>query len=379
MTRYINKSSYKKLKLKIFILLFLSLGFLIYAYSSRRPDWTEQKYSRGVYPKIISFWANITSGVRFSIAELIVYALVLAVIIRIVRGVIAVINERTASGRVFQLVDLLLSGVAAAVAICFLFISLWGLNYNRLSFSESSGLNVAPAPVGVLERCSLLLATQANELREEVREDDEGVMALSVPLKNTFDRSREGYRITASEFETLGDIGPGRAKPVLASRIMSYAGITGVYFPITAEANVNTDINAVEIPFTICHELAHQKGYAREDEANFIAWLACMNSPFEDYRYSGALNALCRLLNALNSSSPPAWERVRSACSPAVNRDLNAMGQYWKQYEGPVSDFSESINDTFLKANGQEDGVQSYGRMVDLVIAYYHSYGLAAG
>jgi hypothetical protein len=200
-------------------------------------------------------------------------------------------------------------------------------------------------------------------------------MTLSVPLRNTFERAGDGYRAAAAEFAALGDFEPGRPKPVLSSALMSYAGITGIYFPITAEANVNTDITDAEIPFTICHELAHQLGYAREDEANFIAWIACVNSPYEDYRYSGALMALTNTLNALYERDRAAWDRIRGACSPAVNADLNATGRYWQRYEGPVSEISETINDTFLRTNGQTDGVQSYGRMVDLIIAYYRAGG----
>jgi hypothetical protein len=254
--------------------------------------------------------------------------------------------------------------------MCCLFIALWGINYNRLPFSETSGLEAGPVQAGVLERSCLLLVEQTNVLREDVREDDDGVMALSVPLRNTLQRANEGFRAAATEFGTLGAVEPGRPKPVLGSKLMSHAGITGAYFPMTAEANINMDVTNAELPFTICHELAHQIGFAREDEANFIAWITCYYSPYEDYKYSGSVMALLNLLNALQGRDAAAWGRIRGMCSPAVNRDLNSMGQYWRLYEGPVSEISETINDTFLRANRQSDGVQSYGRMVDLVIAY---------
>jgi len=335
---------------------------------------TEELYSRGYYPIISSAIARVTSLFSFSIAEFLVYIAAFFIIVRLVRGLVWFLYERSAAGRIYYLLDMIMSGVVFFAAVCFLFITLWGLNYNRLTFAESSGLDAAPAPVSALERSALLLVMETNSLREIVKEDDDGVMALSVPLRNTLTRANEGYRSAATEFDALDGFEPGRPKPVLASRIMSYAGITGVYFPITAEANINTDITDAELPFTICHELAHQLGYSREDEASFISWVACMYSPYEDYRYSGSLMALVHLLNALRERDTVAWGKARGMCSPAVNGDLNAMGQYWRLYEGPVSEVSESINDAFLRANKQEDGVQSYGRMVDLVIAY-----LAAG
>jgi len=299
------------------------------------------------------------------------------VIVRIVRGVAWFIQEQTGEGRMFYFLDLVLSGAVLFASICFLFIALWGFNYNRLPFAETSGLDVSPVPVRTLERGCMQLAEQTNGLRGFVREDDDGVMALSVPLRNTMLRAGEGYRAAATEFETLGDFSPGRPKPVINSTLMSYAGITGIYFPITAESNINMGVTDAELPFVICHELAHQLGYAREDEANFIGWVACSYSPYEDYRYSGSLMALLHMLNALQARDAAAWGRIRGMCSPAVNRDLNAMGQYWMLYEGPVSEISETINDTFLRANRQEDGVQSYGRMVDLVIAYQLANGLS--
>jgi len=377
LTIYTDKSTYRKLRNKLITLAALSVGFLAYALSAARPDLVERSYSRGVYPYIANVWGGLTSAFSFSAAEFIVYALALAVIFRIVRAIAWIIGAKNASGRVYYLLDLIVSGAVFFATLGLLFIALWGFNYNRLPFADTSGLKVASTSVAVLEKSSVLFAEQANEFRKDVRENDEGVMTPSVPLRNTLSRAKDGLKAAAAEFETLAGIEPCRPKPVLASKLLSYAGITGVYFPLTAEANVNTDITGPETPFTICHEMSHHLGFAREDEANFISWIACSNSPYEDFKYSGSLMALLNLLNALSKRDAAAWGRVRAMCSPEVNRDLNAMGQYWQKYEGPVSEISETINDTFLKANRQEDGVQSYGRMVDLVIAYLAANGIS--
>ena len=36
---------------------------------------------------------------------------------------------------------------------------------------------------------------------------------------------------------------------------------------------------------------------------------------------------------------------------------------------GEAAEVHEQLNDAYLKANGQTEGVRSYGRMVDLLIA----------
>ncbi len=93
--------------------------------------------------------------------------------------------------------------------------------------------------------------------------------------------------------------------------------------------------------------------------------------PDVDFQYSGTLLALIHSTNALYLQDQTAFKEVRSKYSDGLNRDLQALNNYWKQYEGPVSDVSNKINDTYLKANNQSEGVQSYGRMVDLLLAEY--------
>ena len=125
-------------------------------------------------------------------------------------------------------------------------------------------------------------------------------------------------------------------KPVLFSELMSYADIAGMYFPFTVESNINTDGPFFTIPATMGHEMAHQCGFMREDEANFIGYLACKDATDPLTRYSGYSLAYDYALSAL---------------------------------EGPVAEASNAANNAYLKANQQQDGTRSYGRMVDLLLA----------
>ena len=113
------------------------------------------------------------------------------------------------------------------------------------------------------------------------------------------------------------------------------------------------------------------RGYMREDEANFIAFLACRASDFPEFQYSGAMLAFIHANNALFSIDRDLGSETYAMLSEGVKRDLAANSRYWKQFEGPVAEASEAVNDTYLKANRQEDGVKSYGRMVDLLLADY--------
>lgn len=150
---------------------------------------------------------------------------------------------------------------------------------------------------------------------------------------------------------------------------MSWLNITGIFFPFTFEANVNVDIPKYNIPAVMCHELSHLRGFMREDEANFLAYLACKNSASLDFQYSGYMLAFIYATNALYEVDKEAYSRIFNRLDPGVRRDISCQSNYWKQFEGPVADTATSINNGYLQANQQDDGVKSYGRMVDLLLA----------
>ncbi len=140
------------------------------------------------------------------------------------------------------------------------------------------------------------------------------------------------------------------------------------------EANVNIDIPDYSIGSTMCHELAHLKGFIREDEANYVAYLACQASTNLELRYSGLMEALILSGNALYAKDADLYYKARALYSDGVSRDLAANSLYWQEFKDkPVSNAAQKINDAYLKANNQEDGVQSYGRMVDLLLAQFRA------
>ena len=152
---------------------------------------------------------------------------------------------------------------------------------------------------------------------------------------------------------------------------MLFTGITGVYFPFTGEANVNIAIPDLLLPATTLHEMAHQRGIAPEDEANFLAFAVGRLHPDIDFQYSSTVLALIHAMNALNAQDAELATTLRSQYSEAVNRDLAAYRQFWKTYEGKTNEVADRVNDTYLKSNRQEEGIRSYGKMVDLLLGYY--------
>jgi hypothetical protein len=172
------------------------------------------------------------------------------------------------------------------------------------------------------------------------------------------------------QFPALGGFYPS-PKEVTVSYILSVQQLCGVYSPFTIEANFNGDMPNYNIPHTMCHELSHLKGFMREDEANFIGYLACVGSDNQAFRYSGYLTGWVYAGNALARVDMDAYVELSDRLSLQAKIDLQQNNEFWDRYEGKVAEASTKMNDTYLKANSQTDGVKSYGRMVDLMLAYY--------
>ncbi|MGI6362584.1 MAG: DUF3810 domain-containing protein [Bacillota bacterium] len=346
----------------------IGIGVILSLTAPRFPLLIESGYSRAIYRWISSCLSRLTGIFPFSVAEVTVVGLVIFSLVQIIRGVIALVKKPR------EFLGACPRGIGKIALILVLiyvgFYMLWGLNYSRLSFAEISGLPVEPAAVEELTELALALTEKANSLRAQVAENDRGVMTLSSGIRQMFAQAETGYQRAAEFYPELGGkYGP--PKGVFLSRYWSYTGISGMYFPFTAEANVNIDIPHFMLPATAAHEMAHQRGFAREDEANFLSYLACSLHPHVEFQYSGTMLALMNTMNALYRADREAYKNVRKQYCDGINRDLKDWQAYWARFEGPVQQLSTDINDSYLKANRQQDGVRSYGRMVDLLLAEF--------
>lgn len=250
------------------------------------------------------------------------------------------------------------------------FILLWGLNYNRLSFARIANLDVQPATTGELAEVCSILIDRTNALRLQVDVDENGVMQAAAGKAAILQRAGAGYKKAAAIYPELGGT-YGQPKGIWLSEPMSYLGLTGVYCPFTGEANVNMAVPDSLLPAVASHEMAHQRGVAREDEANYIAYLTCNLNPDPDFKYSGNLLAVMESMNMLETYDPERYLQLQAKHSDGVKQDLNFCAQFWKEHESPAGELSDTANDLYLKSNRQHDGVYSYNRMVDLLIAEF--------
>jgi hypothetical protein len=316
-------------------------------------------YARYVHPAVVSVFSPITSIFPFSVIEVLIYAAVFAVI-----GITVwlIISKNRAALRFFGKALLI---VLLALGAVFLFNS--EINYTRLPFSYYADIETLPYDETDILDTIKYLSAKVETL--SVTTDENGVFVFS-PETDIKADSRAAMRNIAEQYPILTAYYPS-PKPIFGSRMWLSTGlITGVYSPFTLEANYNDDSPEADMPHTVCHELSHLTGFMREDEANFIAYIACRESDNPDFVYSGCFSALVHLVNSYNKSVDKNTYGVMYAALPEqIKRDFAADNAYWQPFrEKPRQEIAETANDTYLKVNGQSDGVMSYGRCVDLIV-----------
>lgn len=344
----------------------LGAALLLQLAATASPAQVEAQFARGLYPRVATGLAALTAPLPFSLGEG-----GIALVATYVLGDFAVLLRRLwrRSGRRRVVLAaaarrlVLLGGIGYAAFLC-----AWGLNYRRLPFAETSGLALRPAAVAELAGLTRELVGDANRWREGRSENAAGVFRLAAGRDAAFAAVPAGSRALAASFPALAGPTP-RPKAAFASALLSRLGVAGIYLPFTAEPLVNATLPEAELPFSASHEIAHAQGFAREDEANFLGYLACRLHPDLEFRYSGALLAGFYALAALDSVDRPAAREIERLRSEPVRRDIAAIVAWSARYEGPLRQAGERVNDAYLRSQGAREGVRSYGRMVDLLLA----------
>lgn len=314
------------------------------------------------------FLGGICYLVPFSVMEALCVALVVFVAAYLAWSIAAVVRRKTASGRLHRAYSALVGAVCVGLTIYVGFCGLWGVHYYTPSFQDLSGIYAQPVAEEDLLAVTRYFADRLTETADGVERDEQGRFA--VPREEILAQSVHAYDAVEEQFPFLEFEDPG-VKAVHFSRVMSALDFTGIYCPFTGESNVNVDSPACLLPSTAAHELAHQRSIASEQECNFLAVLASTTSGDPVYEYSGWLMGYIHLGNALYQADPAAWQAIRDSLPDTVLADLASNNAYWASFEGAAADASQKVYDTILKGYGQEDGIRSYGTVVDLLVAYY--------
>ncbi len=362
----INRLVASKWLITTALIIFAILTWVLTQIAANNPQMLEKYYSSTVYPYIGMSLGSINSLVPFSIAEI---ALILLLIGAIIAVFFIIIKPKIFFNNINQIFHI---SLRLLTIIYILFYFLWGFNYFREDYMDLAYMNGETGAVEDLIDLTEEIIQNLNNTRINLKEDNNGVFHLDEDFLELSKLAQHGF-----ENYTVGSINLdgnyGQAKPVLLSKYMGYTGIMGIYIPFTAEPNVNKDIPYQSLLSTITHEMAHQRGFAKEEEANFIAYKANINNPDIRFKYSGYYLATQYLLNEIYIEDKDSYFSLYSKLSDAVIRDMDYSREYWKSKEGKTEEIVTNMNDTYLKANNQTEGVRSYNGVVRLLLAEYKS------
>ncbi len=262
------------------------------------------------------------------------------------------------------------------VAVLSILLSTFVLNfaagYKGSSLEDKLGLEQKEIGAQELYDAAVYLADMAAKEAESLNIDTSGSSVMPYGFDEMNKKLIEAYDSFCKDYDFINNFS-SKLKPVMLSDAMSYTHITGVYSFFTGEANVNIAFPDYTIPYTAAHELAHQRGIAREDEANMIAFLVCIRSDDKYIRYSAYLNIYEYVANALYSADKELYYEARAHLNDEIISEQAAYNKFFEKYRHSVSSkVSNTVNDTYLKLQGTE-GSKSYGMVVDLTVAYLKS------
>ena len=311
--------------------------------------------------------AKLTNLIPFSVGEMIVILLPLMFVSMITLGIfLAVKNNNKGYQRYLS---------ALLSVLCFIysmFVLTLAPGYHGRSLAQKTGLEQNAVSAEELYDTSVWLSGMVDKYIGEVNFDIDGASVMPYSLDEMNDKINDAYSNLCKKYDFISPL-RSNIKYVILSKPWTYTHIAGVYTYYTGEANLNVNFPDYTLPFTTAHEFAHQRGTAPENEANFVAFLACIESDDPYILYCAYANMLEYCMDALYSADHDMYYEAYGKFDRNLSGEYNAYSVFFEKYrENTVAKVSTTVNDTYLKSQGQTAGSKSYGLVVDLAVSYYH-------
>ena len=350
----------KKLITRGLIILGLIASVNLLLVFADHPQAVEKYYSKGFYLFICHILHPIFNLFPFSVGDIIYLLVISYIIYAIVRIIALCIKKQFLQASIFSTGVII--GVMAGILTFYVF---WGLNYFRPSLAERLNLRDSTYTKTELQRVTAILIDSANATRTRVtgmdlKQDNNAIYQTAVKAIVKLSGTSKDY----------GTYSPC-IKPSLLTPLLNYIGTSGYYNPFTSEAQMNFQMPVFNRPFVACHEMGHQMGYGAEDEANFIGFMAATGGPDRLLRYSAYNLAVNEFMHTVRYTDTVMFKQLKQRISPAVRADFKTERLYWLSYQNKINTVTSIFYDSFLKANNQPQGLETYNRMVLLVMAMY--------
>tara|TARA_B100000886_G_scaffold97663_1_gene64784 strand:+ start:1754 stop:2620 length:867 start_codon:yes stop_codon:yes gene_type:complete len=239
----------------------------------------------------------------------------------------------------------------------------WGLNYYRLPLNKKMNLDLKYKKNELINTLDYLVKS-SNLLHNKLTDDKGEVVKVSYESDQIIEIIYRDFNFF-QRFERRPFI-----KKSLWSNLLNYMGFAGYLNPFTLESNINLNIPKLNFIITAAHEIAHQAGFASESEANFIAFITSLKNSDPYVKYAGLTFALSYCYSELLKTDPVSAKKYMKLLNPGILESYKEISKFWNQYKNPLEPIIKKSYDSYLKANGQSMGIESYDGMVGLVVGY---------
>ncbi|MCK8522774.1 DUF3810 domain-containing protein [Aquimarina sp. D1M17] len=347
-------------KTKLYLTILLPVQIILIKIFSFFPEVVESVYSNGIFVYTSKALRYVFGWIPFSFGD-ILYSILIILLFRFL--IKKVLHRRIRWKEV-------LLDIGATLSIVYLcFHMLWGMNYYRLPLHEILNIEDQYSEQELIEVTEKLIV-HANNIHSKIEANDSLSVKIPYTKDEIFQKTVPAYQQLKNVFPEL-NYSPKSIKTSLLTIPLTYMGFSGYLNPITNEAQVNGLILNYKAPTTSCHEEAHQLGFAKENEANFIAALTTMNYDDIYFKYSGTTFALKFCLNDLYlRDEQKAICLIEEELRPGIRKNYIEVNEFWDSYQNPLEPIFKSTYDSYLKANNQPEGIETYSYVVALLVNY---------
>ena len=243
-------------------------------------------------------------------------------------------------------------------------------SYYGSTIEENTGVERNDLSKEELRDAAAILLERATAELDSVSFLDGGASVMPYSFDELNEKLNEAYAKFNEKYPAYQKM-YSRIKPVMLSEPWTYTHISGLYSFFTGEANLNVNYPDFIVVTSAAHEMSHQRGIGKEDEADFAAFLVCIGSDDPYIRYCGYVEFYRNILDRLYGADRDMWLEVRSGEDKRIGREFSSFSIFFDKYrENVAATVNTAINNTYIQAHNQPEGVKSYGLVVDLVVNY---------
>lgn len=347
-------------KFHLILAIFLPIQIILVSIIKHFPESVEHYYSHKIFPVVSGAERFILGKLPFSVGDLLYFVFGLLILLWVYRRIKTKFRNPK---------DWVLKIFSTASLIYFCFHLFWGFNYYRLPLHKSLEIDADYSHTDLVKLTEKLIE-KSNQYHTKLAQEDSVKVDFNLDQNEMTTYSLQGYDIVGETYPEF-NYNFKNVKSSLYSLPLTYMGFSGYLNPFTNEAQVNAKIPNYRLPTVTAHEMGHQLGFAKENEANFMAVLSTINHSNPYFKYAGYTFALQYCLSEVYKTDTDQGKELNKKLKPGIRKNFKEVHEFWEAHENPFEPFFKLFYGRYLKINNQPEGMRSYNYVVGLLVNYY--------